>query len=103
MKEQDAGRVTIEAIDAGLQLLGAQVDTIDDQIAQVVQPGRKKRGRPTTWTLEKTQALYADYQTWDGIYNEEFFQQHGLKNRTQMYELFDRYGLRRKPGELTDN
>ena len=57
---------------------------------------------PTVATVEEAPAGNTKME-WDGTYNEEFFHQHGLKNRTQMYELFDRYGLRRKPGELTDN
>ena len=99
----DSRQTALDEISAALQTLGDQVDDLGDEIAQVTQPGRRRAGRPTKWTQEKTQELYAAYLTWDGTYNEEFFHQHGLKNRTQMYELFDRYGLRRKPGELTDN
>ena len=102
-QRQTALQATIDQISAMLQPLDDLVDGLDDRAAQVEQPGRKPRGRPTTWTREKTQTLYADYLAWTGTYNKEFLQRHGLKNRTQMYELFDRYGLRRKPGELTDN
>lgn len=101
-QREAATRTTFNEIRTALETLGTQIDEIDDQVADVIQPGRR-RGRPTTWTREKTQALYADYLAWTGTYNEEFLQPHGLKNRTQMYELFDRYGLRRKHGELTDN
>lgn len=93
----DSRQTALDEISAALQTLGDQVDGIDDEIAQVRQPGR---GRPAKrqWSDAEIRDLHAAYL----VRNEQTATQFAQRNHlteSQMFKLFRRVGITKKgPG-----